>query len=177
MVILLVAAGILGIAVWISKVSPPQPAVPLAVPVAAGSTSVSDQPVTRQIPMTPVMPANVPGSTPTNALVLSKVEHEEWVSKRSAELNALAMEPGPEAHQQIVDELKNSDKAIRHAALEALEQANDRSVVPQMQQIAEQTDDPGEKQAILDAIDFINLPSLTEYLHQSKGKGTPGNQP
>ena len=166
MVILLVAAGILGIAVWISKISPPQPAVPLAVPMTASSNSVSDQPAMGPIPMAPVVPANAPGGTPTNAPVLSTAEHEEWVNKRSAELNELAMEPGPEAHQQIVDELKNPDKAIRLVALEALEQANDRSVVPQMQQIAEQTDDPGEKQAILDAIDFINLPSLTEYLHQ-----------
>jgi HEAT repeat protein len=88
------------------------------------------------------------------------------VCRRTAELNELAMQDNPEAHQQIADELKNPDKEIRKAALEALKQANDRSVVPQMQQMADQTDDPGEKQAILDAIDFINLPSLTEYFNQ-----------
>jgi HEAT repeat protein len=78
------------------------------------------------------------------------------------------MQNSPEAHQQIVDELKNPAPEIRKAALEALKQARDRSVIPQMQEMAGQTDDSTEKQAILDAIDFINLPSLTEHLNQQQ---------
>ena len=70
-----------------------------------------------------------------------------------------------ESRDAILSELKtNSDKTIRAAALEAAIQFGDRSVVPPLQAIAAQTDDPEEKQNILDAIDYINLPSLTEYL-------------
>jgi len=167
--ILLAGAGLLGTITWLSKGSGPSPAAPGEPPPVS---SVSSNPP-------PQAPANEPAARDRVAPVAvtsqglagpaapqNQAEHEALVSQRSAELLALAMQDSPAAHQQIVKELKNPDREIRRAALEALEQADDRSVVPQMQQIAEQTDDPAEKQAILDTIDFINLPSLTEYLHQ-----------
>jgi hypothetical protein len=165
MAILLAALSVLGIVAWISKVFPPQPAISAATPAASASNPVPAGNVAFPVPSAPVAPTAGAGGE-THALMPSKEESEEFVRRRTAELNGLAMQNSPEAHQQIVDELKNPDKEIRKAALEALKQANDRSVVPQMQQLAGQTDDPGEKQAILDAIDFINLPSLTEHLNQ-----------
>jgi hypothetical protein len=67
--------------------------------------------------------------------------------------------------------MRNPDKAIRKGALEAAIQFGDRSVVPTLQDIAAQTDDPAEKAEILAAIDYINLPSLTEYLSQRNAAG------
>jgi len=172
--ILLMAAGVLAVAVMLSKVFRPQPAVaPAQVAIAHSNSS----PVTLGPgPAVEIAPAPITiTNRDTNSI--APQDHEEYVRNRFEELMDLAREDSPAAIQQIMAELKNPDRAIRKAALDALEQANDRSVVPQMQQIADQTDDPDDKQAIQDAIDFINLPSLTEVLQQQKAQMTSGNQP
>jgi hypothetical protein len=91
--------------------------------------------------------------------------HEKYVVQRIKELNDLAMNNDAESRDAILSEVKdNPDRRIRAAALEAAIQFDDRSVVPTLQDIAAQTVDSQEKQNILDAIDYINLPSLTEYV-------------
>ena len=147
------------------------PEIQLPNPVAAPPTEAVPNPAPAdQTPKLPANPAPAPAPVVENTsqpkAPVAVTNHAEYVSDEFARLNELAMQDSPEAHQQILVELKNPDHEIREAALDALKQANDRSVVPAMQQIADQTQDPAEKQAILDAIDFINLPSLTEYLHQ-----------
>lgn len=163
--ILLAACSVLGIAAWLAKGSRPQPAVSQMESPTVNSNPVPVTPTAKPATAGFIAPA-VATNVGTASMPALQDEREEFISRRSAELIKLAMQDSPEAHQQIVDELRNPDQEIRTAALEAMEQADDRSVVPQMQQIADQTDDPSEKQAILDTIDFINLPSLTEYLHQ-----------
>ncbi len=172
--ILLMAAGVLAIALVLSKVFRPQPAV---APAPAAITHSNSSPVTlAPEPAVVIAPAPVT-ITNRNTNAMARQDHEEYVRNRYEELMDLARQNDPAATRQIVDELKNPDRAIRKAALDALEQANDRSVVPQMQQIADQTDDPDDKQAIQDAIDFINLPSLTEVRQQQKAQMASGNQP
>ncbi|HEX3855869.1 MAG TPA: HEAT repeat domain-containing protein [Verrucomicrobiae bacterium] len=176
-VILLMAAGVLAVAVMLSKVFRPQPAVAPAQ-VAVTHSHSNPSPVTFvPEPAVEIAPAPITiTNRETNAI--ARQDHEEYVKNRSEELMDLARQDSPAAIQKIMDELKNPDKAIRGAALDALEEANDRSVVPQMQQIADQTDDSDYKQAIQDAIDFINLPSLTEVRQQRKAQITAsGNQP
>lgn len=161
--ILLAAIGVAIIAVTFKNLRS-RPDLPKPVIAATTSNVTKSNPIASIAP-TSAVPA--PTTVSINKTTNSEAEHEEYVAKRTAQLNSLAMQKSPAAHQQIIDELKNSDKEIRKASLEAIQQANDRSVIPQMKQIADETDDAQEKQDILDAIDFINLPSLTEYLQQS----------
>ena len=165
MAVLLIAAGVLGMVAWISKDSGPRPTTAQAEPSPADSNAAAVVPIAKPA-QRQFDRASRARRWQDGARACLENEHEEFVGKRSAELAAMAMQDNPQAHRQIVDELQNPDKIIRDAALEALKQADDRSVVPRMRQIAEQTDDPASKQAILDAVEFINLPSLTEYLHQ-----------
>jgi hypothetical protein len=178
--ILLIAAGVIAVAVMLPKVFNPQPVAAPAQVTAPPSNPVPAFKPAVVISTPPVAVANVDATPPaavTNEDTNAVSDHEEYVSKRSDELMELAEQTSPEAHQQIVNELTNSDVGIRKAALDALEQANDRSVVPQMQQIANQTDDADYKQAIEDAIDFINLPSLSEVMKERKAqKAASGNQ-
>jgi HEAT repeats len=171
--ILLTAVVVVAVVVVVSKNSrSPSPVPPTQPVVVTPPAAPAPKPVVAVAPA-PATPTNAT----TNAVALQGDAHEAYVEKRSDELMELAMQNSPAAHQKIVDELKNPDKEIRQAALDALEQANDRSVIPQMQQIADQTTDPNDKQAIEDAIDFIKLPSLTEYLQQRKAqKAAQGNQ-
>jgi hypothetical protein len=163
--ILSIALGVLVILAWISRDFRPQPATGPAESPPGDTNAVSVAPAAKPANTGLILPA-VATNAGTATASVSENEYETFVGNRTAELTALAMQNDPQAHQQIMAELQNPDTNIFQAALEALKQADDRSVVPQMQQIAGQTDDPVKKQAILDAIEFINLPSLTEYLHE-----------
>jgi hypothetical protein len=176
--ILLLAVGLLGVISLVSKALHPKS---MGSPAEQGNTSavVSNSPVNTHIavsvntPVTnvqPIIPA-APVADPNAA-----AEHARYVHQRIKELNALAMNNDTESRDIILSEVKNNpDKQIRAAALEAAIQFDDRSVVPPLQQIADQTQDPEEKQSILDAIDYINLPSLTEYLAANPSQSTvPG---
>ena len=161
----------------LSKVIHSQPAV---APGPVATSPSNSEPVAAMVPapVTQMAPASITiTNRDTNAIAGQKTNHEEYVENRHEELLALAREGDPAGYQQILGELKNPDRGIQKAALDALEQANDRSFVPQMQQIADQTTDPDLKQAIQDAIDYINLPSLTEIKQQQKAqKAASGNQ-
>jgi hypothetical protein len=190
--ILLVAAGLLGVIVLASKSLRPQSTSPASAPAAGaapvdsgtvapvspattGSSNLVSSPASNPVPV--IAPATVAATNDAAA-------HATYVERRIEELDALAMNNDVQSRDTILSELKhNPDKAIRAAALEAAIQFNDRSVVPPLKEIAEQTQDPDEKAAILEAIDYINLPSLTEYMaaqRKQKEAGastTPQSQP
>ena len=177
-VILLLAAGLLGIIALASKVLHPQSTASAdngkVLPAAAASNqpveiSASNPPPV--VSMAPVAATNAAPAAGTN----DAAAHAQYVSRRIKELDALAMNNDVQSRDTILSELKNNpDKKIRAAALEAAIQFGDRSVVPPMQEIAAQTQDPDEKAAILDAIDYINLPSLAEFM-AAHPNSTPGS--
>lgn len=67
--------------------------------------------------------------------------------------------------------LETSDKKVRAAALEAVRELDDRDAVPQLQELAAQTDDPAEKAALLDVADFLNLPSFMDHTAGNQASG------
>jgi hypothetical protein len=89
------------------------------------------------------------------------------------DLNTWAMNNDDASRDAILAEMRNPDKEVRKAALEAAIQFGSRSVVPTLRDVAEETEDAGEKAAILEAIDYINLPSLTEYLAEKRARTSP----
>ena len=113
-------------------------------------------------------PSTAPGTS--NLATGPSPVHANYVRQRAAELNALAMKNDSASRDAILAELQNPDPQIRKAALEAAIQTGDRSVVPRLQEIAAQTEDAGEKAEILEAIEYINLPSLSEYLADQRAK-------
>ena len=175
--ILLVALGLVGALALTSKISHHQSTVPEANSAAvphATSTPAELPAQTVSIPLpkpdisiaaTPAISTNEPSADTTAP---PQAEHEEYVSRRTAELTDLAMSDNPADLETILSELKNPDKEIRQAAREATIQFGDRSAVPRLQDVAAQTEDPDEKAEILEAIDSLNLPSITDYLARQK---------
>lgn len=159
--ILLLGTGLLLIILLASKAVHPQSTSSLAensaVSVAsANPVNAVKAPVVRPPPVFSIAPV---------AVADDPAAHEKYVVQRIKELNALAMNNDTASRDAILAEVKNNpDRRIRAAALQAAIQFDDRSVVPPLQDIAAQTGDPEEKANILAAIDYINLPSLTEYL-------------
>lgn len=147
----------------------PPPAVGAAA-VQGHSVPVAEKPAT----------VSVAPSPDTNALAAAELAHAKYVHETIERLVTLEMNDDPASLAAILAEMKNPDKAIRAAALKATIQFNDRSAVPALQKIADETTDPYEKVDILKAIDYIKLPSFTEYMayrRALKAAGQPTNAP
>jgi hypothetical protein len=171
---LLVAAMLVGAAALIStalrrppaaapgdnETGPPTSATPSVQPPLAASPESAP----------PAGPAAVTPVSGTDTNALSDETHVEYVSQRVRELMILGMQSDIVSRDTILSELRNSDREIRKAAVDAAIQFSDRSVVPRLKEVAAETQDPAEKAELLEAIEYINLPSLTEYLAEQRAR-------
>lgn len=90
------------------------------------------------------------------------------VAARISELSDLSRKPDTASLQTLLSELSNPDQEIREAALDIISQSGNRAAIPGLIQAAEHTQDAAERKAILDAIEFLKLPTLTEVLRQAE---------
>jgi len=60
----------------------------------------------------------------------------------------------------LIDKVENPEPEVRKAALAALVQLNDTNAVPELKQVAERVKDPRAKVAVMDTIDYLNLPNV-----------------
>jgi hypothetical protein len=175
--VLLLAFVLMGVAALISNALRPRPAIaspgaPAPAEASAHAASAKDLPVTRLQPLLPAAPVAGKNSAAmtTNTAAAENRAPAADVARQISELNTLAMNDDAASRDAILAQMRNPDKAIRKAALEAAIQFGDRSVVPPLKEIAAQTEDSTEKADILAAIDYINLPSLTEVLAEQKAQ-------
>lgn len=98
---------------------------------------------------------------------------QAYVDRRIIELNELAMYDDPISLETILSELENREPRIRKAALEAAIQFGDRSAIPRLQEVADQTADPLEKADLLKGVEFLKLPHLGEALAQTSAEDDP----
>jgi len=69
--------------------------------------------------------------------------------------------------QAILAQLTNQNREVRHAAIEATIQFGGHSAVPILRNLAEFTQDAAEKRELLDAADFLDLPTVKEIREQN----------
>ena len=93
--------------------------------------------------------------------------HEVYVQNQVAELQELQTRDDAQSLQAILGELTNSDRTIREAAIDATTQFGSRDAIPFLKDLAARTQVPDEKAELLDAADFLALPSLTEVRQQN----------
>jgi hypothetical protein len=199
---LIVLMGVLALGgIWcLRELVKPGPSVPgptaVVAPTDPGSTgpqveakatpsATSPSPETAPLPAPGAVP---PGQGPDRSVgrqtqdSAASAEHQAHVRSRVMTLRDLAMEDDPASLQTILAELTNADRAIRVAALEATVQFGSRDAIPRLKEAAAATDDPKEKVALVEAAEFLELPSLTEVRAQMKQRkakqtGDPGTQP
>ncbi|MEK7707980.1 MAG: HEAT repeat domain-containing protein, partial [Verrucomicrobiota bacterium] len=121
---------------------------------------VSANPVT-------MVPAVATNTTSTTEPAMTP-ERAAYLRAQSDLLFKLGMRSDSESYQTIVSELTNSEKIIRSEALDAAIQFGNRDVIPYLKELAARTEDPYEKVALLEAAEYIALPSLTEVRQQRK---------
>jgi hypothetical protein len=141
-------------------------------PAASSTTQPGNSLATEKIQPIPQAAAVPPkiGTQPA-AQPATEEAHQAYVEKRSSELMDMAMTDDRTNLDSILAEISNRDPEIRKAALEATIQYGSRDAIPKLTDAISQTDDPNEKAALADAIEFLKLPSLTEIHAQSQRNG------
>jgi len=104
-------------------------------------------------------------------------KHQAYVDSRVSELLELAMNDDPASFETIMRELENRDPAIRRAAIEAAVQFGSRDAIPRLTDAASHTDNADEKVQIAEAIEFLQLPSLSETLAQNRAQDQGAKRP
>ena len=164
-------AGITGIVLLKHPAAPPPaPATVQEVPPAAPPAAPAIQPEVVAAPVTPApAPVAVPAVVTNPAPILPVVEavdtnavHEAAVQATINKLQELQANDDSASLKAILTELVNPDKEVRAAAIEATIQFGDRSAIPVLKDLAATTADSGEKKALLDAVEFMSLPTMTE---------------
>jgi len=111
---------------------------------------------------THVQPQAMPVAVPDETI------SEDALADQLEQLQNLAMSDSPNALSMITSELGNADPRIRNAAREAAIQFGDQSAIPALEVAITLTEDPLEKVFLRNAIEFLQLPSLTEFAKQSQ---------
>lgn len=91
-------------------------------------------------------------------------QHEALLAARIAELKSLSRKTDDASLATLLSEVKSPDEETRQAALDAISQSGRRAALPGLRELAAQTEDRQEKQAIEETIEFLSLPTLTEVL-------------
>jgi hypothetical protein len=122
---------------------------------ATTQVSAIRPPPTSSIQTNPVQPGKIVFATNTN-------DGQESIEKQIEALTDASMKSDSKSLQLIVGAFTNAKVEIRKAAVEAAIQFGSRDAIPFLEDAAEKTDDAREKVDILDAIDFLKLPTLSE---------------
>ena len=140
--------------------------------MAGHSGSAGGQtPVTQANPASPsaaannqAVPVNPAGSS--NAAASAEQTRAAAIEKELAAIQELVSEAdgdnNPTIISALLDKVVYPEPAVRAAALDALKQLNDTNAVPGLQQAAEHIADPRGKVAVLDVIDYLKLPNVTD---------------
>jgi hypothetical protein len=145
----------------------PKPASKLALSGTTAASASSGEAPDLEPASQPVMGAADARSTNDSSLDSPEARHQAYVDARTAELMDLGMNDDSQSLNAILSELSNRDPEIRKAAVEATVQFGSRDAIPNLTDAAAQTDDPQEKAEIMEAIQFLKLPTLSEAAAQA----------
>ena len=152
--VLLVFLGMglmIGAIVFLKRAPVPVLANP-EIPVADATNAVS-APTTAQ---------DAPMSAPLPPVVAESLTPEQRQVAIDAEVNRLsdwAMADDPQSLSNIVNDLRSPEKEIRVAAVEAAKQFQSTNAIPALRAAAAESEDTQEAIAMLEAIDWLALPS------------------
>jgi hypothetical protein len=147
---------------YTALVSATMPVIPAAKAPAPGNGS-SGQQVSSDLSSSPennLPDPHVTIATGTDAP--PPAEYEDYVNRRTAELEDLGMAGDASGLSTIESELDSRDPRIQKAAVSAAIQFGSRDAVPALREAYGHTDDPAQKLNLQKAIEFLELPSESE---------------
>ena len=157
---LILLAGLAGV-IGILLIKQPQGAPPpAAAPIAITETKPAapqTAPVITNVPP----PATAPvAAAPVATNALTPEQRQAAIDAETDRLQQWSMNDDPASLSSILADLTNSEKEVRKAAIEAAEQFGSTNAIPILKNLAANDEDPEEKAALLEAANFISLPSI-----------------
>ena len=104
-------------------------------------------------------PAPVPAA-PASTITLTPEQRQAAIDAETDRLQEWSMDNDPASLSNILADLTNSEKETRDAAIEAAKQFGSTNAIPTLKAVAANTTDPEEKAALLEAANFLSLPSM-----------------
>jgi hypothetical protein len=112
-----------------------------------------------------VPPRDPPPSEPSVIAMTFEQEHAARIEKDQDEMRE-ALTSGnsdPATMNKVLDRLTHSDPEIRKEALSTAVNMGNQSAIPRLKEAMDQLEDPREKVAFMDAIDFLQLPTTIPF--------------
>ena len=94
-------------------------------------------------------------------------EKEAFIEAETGRLQDLSTQDDPTSLSAILSDLNNPEKEIRLAAIEATKQFGSKDAIPTLQAEVANVTDTDEKIALLEAADFLSLPTLADAAVQT----------
>jgi hypothetical protein len=137
-----------------SHPQPPSVVEMTALPAPAAKSAPATIPDSAKFPTPQPVAAVVPPMTPE--------EKQSYIEAETSRLQDLSTQDDPASLSAIVNDLTNSEKEVRLAAIEATKQFGSKDAIPVLQADVASAADTDEKIALLEAADFLALPTLTD---------------
>lgn len=125
----------------------------------AASVAIPETNTTTNVAMVGAPVAPLP-SAATN--VLTPEQREEAIDAEKDRLYQWSMNDDVASLSAILNDLTNSEKEVRLAAIEAAKQFGSSNAIPTLKADAANAQDTEEQIALLQAADFLSLPSLAD---------------
>ncbi len=146
---ILVLAGAFLLKQHLRNVPPPPPEI-----VAPAPTPASNVRASVALPPAPVTAA------PVSTNVLTDEQRQAAIDAETDRLQQWSMNDDPESLSNILADLTSPEKEVREAAIEAAEQFGSTNAIPALKALAANTTDTEEQIALLEAANFLSLPSV-----------------
>jgi HEAT repeat protein len=99
-------------------------------------------------------------ATPTVTNTMTPEQRQAAIDAETDRLQQLSMKDDPASLSAILADLTNPEKEVREAAIEAAKQFGSSNAIPTLKAVAADTTDTGEQIALIEAADFLSLPSI-----------------
>ena len=154
-VILILLAGLAAVTgiLLIKHRGTPPPAAPMAITETKPAAPQTAPAITN-------VPPSAPAPVATNTL--TPEQRQAAIAAETDRLQHWAMNDDPASLSSILADLTNPEKEIRSAAIEAAEQYGSTNAIPILNNLAAKDGDAEEKAALLEAANFLSLPSIFE---------------
>jgi hypothetical protein len=161
--LILVTALVLGAAVCLKqRLAPMPPEAPSRAaalpPSAAHPDLAAAANATRRFKPAPVaVPAAAVAADPMNAERI-----QAYIEEETSRLQEWSTQDDPASLAAILSDLTNSEKSVRLAAIEAAKQFGSRDAIAALKASVGNAADTGEQIALLEAADFLSLPTIAD---------------
>jgi hypothetical protein len=109
---------------------------------------------------------------PATANILTPEQQSAAIEAETDRLQQWSVNDDPASLSNILNDLNSPEKEIRDAAIEAVKQFGSTNAIPALKAAAANTTDTEEQTALLEAADFLSLPTIADS--QVQQPKTPG---